>query len=169
VILGGVVCDFQERMAKSGSGKYAFFKLEDQAGQIEVQVGSAKLVEHRATLTGGEPLLVTALVDTPFGDGELARERIRLMDVRLLTSIRAERSSLIDIHLNADCLTAESLGTLHKLLRQFPGSCRTRLRLEIPQRSETVLDLGEDFKVAASEELLARLEQVFGDRVAVLR
>ena len=41
VILGGVVCDFQERMAKSGSGKYAFFKLEDQHGQIEVQVGSA--------------------------------------------------------------------------------------------------------------------------------
>jgi DNA polymerase-3 subunit alpha len=169
VILGGVVCDFQERMAKSGSGKYAFFKLEDQHGQIEVSVGSNKLVEHRATLTGGEPLLVTALVDTPFGDGEMARERLRFMDARPLTSVRAERSSLIDIHLNADCLTEESLGTLHKLLRQYPGPCRTRLRLEIPKRSETVLDLPDDFKVAASEELLARLEQEFGERVAVLR
>jgi DNA polymerase III subunit alpha len=169
VILGGVVCDFQERMARSGSGKYAFFKLEDQHGQIEIQVGSAKLLEHRATLTGGEPLLVTALVDTPFGDGETARERLRFMDARPLTSVRAERSSLIDITLNADCLTEESLGTLHKLLRRFPGPCRTRLRLEIPQRSETILELGEDFKVAASEDLLAGLEQVFGDRVAVLR
>jgi hypothetical protein len=108
-------------------------------------------------------------VDTPFGDGETARDRLRFMNARALTSVRAERSSLIDIHLNADCLTEESLGTLHKLLRQYPGPCRTRLRLEIPRRSETVFDLPEEFKVAASEELLASLEQVFGERVAVLR
>jgi DNA polymerase-3 subunit alpha len=169
VTLGGVVCDFQERMAKSGSGKYAFFKLEDQYGQIEVQVGNQKLGDHRLTLTSGEPLLVTALVDTPFGEGEMARERLRFLDARPLASIRAERSSLMDIRLNADRLTDDSLGLLHRLLRQYPGPCRTRLRLEIPQRSETVLELGEEFKVAASEELLARLEQAFGERVAVLR
>ena len=40
VTLGGVVCEFQERMAKSGSGKYAFFKLEDQYGQVEFMVGN---------------------------------------------------------------------------------------------------------------------------------
>jgi DNA polymerase III subunit alpha len=169
VILGGVVCDFQERMAKSGSGKYAFFKLEDQVGQIEVQVGTQKLNDHRVTLTSGEPLLVTATVDTPFGDGEMARERLRFVDARPLASIRAERSSLMDIRLNADRLTDDSLTRLYGLLRQFPGPCRARLHLEIPQRSETVLELGEDFKVAASEELLAKLEQVFGERVAVLR
>ena len=65
-------------------------------------------------------------------------------------------------------MTDDSLSNLHKLLRQFPGPCRTRLHLEIPQRSETVLELGEEFKVAASDELLAKLEQVFGERVAVL-
>jgi DNA polymerase-3 subunit alpha len=169
VILGGVVCDFQERMAKSGSGKYAFFKLEDQAGQIEVQVGSQKLNDYRLVLTGGEPLLVTATVDTPFGDGETARNRLRLVDARPLASIRAERSSLMDIWLNADRITEEGLQNLQRLLRQYPGPCRARLHLEIPQRSETVLELPEEFKVAASEELLARLEQAFGERVAVLR
>lgn len=48
--------------------------------------------------------------------------------------------------------------TLHKLLRQFSGPCHARLRLEIPQRSEPILDLGYDFKVAAADELLAKLE-----------
>jgi len=156
-------------MAKSGNGKYAFFKLEDQVGQIEVQVGSQKLNDHRITLTSGEPLLVTATVDTPFGDAENARDRLRLVEAKPLASIRAERSSLMDIRLNADRLTDDSLTTLHKLLRQFPGPCRARLHLEIPQRSETVLELGEEYKVAASEELLVRLEQAFGERVAVLR
>jgi len=169
VILGGVVGEYQERVIKNGTGKYAFFKLEDQFGTIEFHVASAKLNDYREVLTSGEPLLITGTVDAPFGEGESARERLRFMDAKLLTSIRAERSNLMEIRLNADLVTDDQMATLHKLLRQFPGTCHTRLRLEIPQRSETVLDLGDDFKVAAADELLAKLEQVFGERVAVLR
>jgi hypothetical protein len=66
-------------------------------------------------------------------------------------------------------VTPESLVTLKKLILEHPGTCRTYLRLNIPERSETVLDLGDDHKVAANDELLARIEQLFGDRVAVLR
>ncbi len=169
VILGGVVSDYQERQIKSGTGKYAFFKLEDQHGQIEFHVASSKLEEYRDVLTKGDPLLVTGTVDVPWGDAENPRERLRFVDAKLLTSIRAERSTMLDVRLNADLLNGDQLTALQKLLIQFPGTCRTRLRLEIPQRSETVFDLGDDFKVEASDELLSRLEQVFGDRVAVLR
>jgi DNA polymerase-3 subunit alpha len=169
VILGGVVSDYQERPIKNGTGKYAFFKLEDQHGQIELHVASAKLEQYREVLTKGDPLLVTGTVDVPYGDSENPRERLRFVDAKLLTSIRAERSSMMDVRLNADLLNAEQLLSLEKLLRQFPGNCRTRLRLEIPQRSEAIFDLSEEFNVEASDELLAKLEQVFGDRVAVLR
>jgi len=169
VILGGVISDYQERPIKNGTGKFAFFKLEDQHGQIEFHVSSSKLEEYREALTQGDPLLVTGTVDVPWGDSENPRERLRFVDAKLLASIRAERSTMMDVRLNADLLSDDQLLILQKLLRQFPGSCRTRLRLEIPQRSETVFDLGEEFKVEASDELLARLEQTFGDRVAVLR
>jgi DNA polymerase-3 subunit alpha len=169
VILGGVVSDYQERPIKNGTGKYAFFKLEDQHGQIELHVASARLEEYRDVLTRGDPLLVTGTVDVPYGDAENPRERLRFLDAKLLASIRAERSTMMDLRLNADLLSDEQLLALQRILRQFPGNCRTRVRLEIPQRSETVFDLGDEFKVAASDELLARLEQVFGDRVAVLR
>jgi DNA polymerase III subunit alpha len=169
VTLGGVVCDFQERMAKSGSGKYAFFKLEDQLGQVEFMVGGARLQEYREALTAGEPLLVTGTVDAPFGEGEMVRERIRFLSARPLAKVRSERSSLMEIRLDADRLTEEGLATLERLLRQFPGPCRTCLHLEIPKRSDTILELPREYDVAASEELLARVEQLFGDRVAVLR
>jgi DNA polymerase-3 subunit alpha len=59
--------------------------------------------------------------------------------------------------------------TFKRLILEHPGSCRTTLRLRIPQRSETVIDLGDDHKVAPNEELLARIDQLFGERVAVLR
>jgi DNA polymerase III alpha subunit len=125
--------------------------LEDQFGTIEFHVASAKLNDYRDVLTSGEPLLITGTVDAPFGEGESALERLRFMDAKPLASIRAERSNLMEIRLNVDLVSDEQMTTLHKLLRQFPGPCHTRLRLEIPQRNETVLDLGDDFKVAAAD------------------
>jgi DNA polymerase-3 subunit alpha len=168
VILGGVICEYQERMAKSGSGKYAFFKLEDQLGQVEFMVGGARLQEHRDVLTSGDPLLVTGTVDAPFGEGEMVRERIRFVSALPLAKV-LERSSMMEIRLDADRLTEDALASLERLLRQFPGPCRTWLHLEIPKRSDTILELPREYDVSASEELLARVEQLFGDRVAVLR
>jgi DNA polymerase-3 subunit alpha len=55
------------------------------------------------------------------------------------------------------------------VLRTHAGGCRAVLRMEIPMRSESILPLGDDYKIAASDDLLARIEQIFGDRVAVLR
>jgi DNA polymerase-3 subunit alpha len=169
VTIGGVICEYQERMAKSGSGKYAFFKLEDQQGQVEFMVGNARLTEYRDILTSNEPLLVSGTVDAPFGEGEAVRERLRFLSARPLASVRSERSSLMDIRLNADRVTEDGLRSLERLLRQFPGPCRTQLHLEIPKRSEAILALPEEYKVVASDELLARIEMLFGEKVAVLR
>ena len=169
VILAGVVTSYQERPMKNGTGKYAFMTLEDHTGQVEYIVNSKKVDDYRELLSGDEPLLVTGLVDAPFGDGEAVRERLRFMDAKLLSRIRSEKSSMLDIRLNADAVKAEQLQSLEKLLRAHAGPCRTTLRMEIPKRSETLLDLGDDYKVAASDDLLARIEQIFGDRVAVLR
>ena len=169
VILAGVVTSYQERPMKNGNGKYAFMTLEDHTGQVEYIVNSKKVDDYRELLSGDEPLLVTGTVDAPFGDGESVRERLRFIDAKLLSRIRSEKSSLLDIRLNADVVKGEQLQSLEKLLRAHAGPCRTTLRMEIPKRSETVLDLGDDYKVAASDDLLARIEQIFGERVAVLR
>ncbi len=169
VILAGVVAIYQERPMKSGQGKYAFFTLEDQTGQIEYMVNSKKVEEYREILSKDEPLLVTGTVDTPFGEGETARERLRFLDAKPLSRIRAEKSSLLDIKLNADVVNEGQLRALEKVLRTHSGGCRAVLRMEIPMRSETILALGDDYKIAASDDLLARIEQIFGERVAVLR
>ena len=89
--------------------------------------------------------------------------------MKLLSKVRAEKSSLLDIKLNADVVSEDQIQALEKVLRTHTGGIRAVLRMEIPKRSETVLDLGDDYKVAASDELLARIEQIFGARVAVLR
>ena len=169
VILAGVINAFVERPMKNGMGKIAYFNLEDHTGQIEFFVNSRKLEEYREILSRDEPMLMTGVVDAPWGEGEAARERLKFVDAKLLSKVRTEKSSLLDIKLNADQVREEQFPPLEKLLRSHPGVCRVVLRMEIPKRSETVLDLGDDYKVAATDELLARIEQIFGARVAVLR
>src|SRR6185503_17513441 len=105
VTLAGVVVDFQERTMKSGNGKFAFFKLEDQAGQVEFMVGSKKLDDYRDVLTRDDPLLVSGTVDAPFGEGEAVRERLRFNDAKLLTAVRAEKSTTLDVRINADVVS----------------------------------------------------------------
>ena len=102
---------------------------------------------------------------------EAARERLKFVDAKLLAKVRTERARLLDIRLNADPGSREEqFPPLREAAAQpTPGVCRVVLRMEIPKRSETVLDLGDDYKVAATDELLARIEQIFGARVAVLR
>jgi len=154
---------------KSGAGKIAYFTFEDLSGQIEYFVSAKKVDEYREILSRDEPLLVTGVVEAPFGEGETVRERLRFIDAKPLSRVRAEKSSLLDIKLNADLVSQDQLRALEKVLRNFGGACKATLRMEIPKRSETVLDLGDEYKVIASDDLLARIEQIFGARVAVLR
>ena len=113
--------------------------------------------------------MVTGSVDAPMGDGPV-RERLRFFEARPLVDVRAERSSAVDIRLNADKVSAANLDKLEALLRGYErGRCVTRLRLEIPQRSETVLELGDDYCVPPLDDLLNRIEQIFGEPVAFMR
>jgi DNA polymerase-3 subunit alpha len=169
VILAGVVAVYQEKPMKSGNGKIAYFTLEDHSGQMEYFVSAKKVDEYRELLSRDEPLLVTGVVEAPFGEGETVRERLRFIDAKPLSRVRAEKSSLLDIRLNADVVSDDQMRALEQVLRHHTGACKAVLRMEIPKRSETVLDLGDQYKVAASDDLLARIEQIFGARVAVLR
>jgi len=72
-------------------------------------------------LTSGEPLLIQRTVDAPFGEARARASGCVFMDAKLRSSIRAERSSLMEIRLNADLVTNEQMATSQKLLRQFPA------------------------------------------------
>jgi DNA polymerase-3 subunit alpha len=86
-----------------------------------------------------------------------------------IAELRAQKTSRVDIHLNADSVTREQIAELKSILMAAPrGVCQATVRLAIPQRSETVIALGDRWMVSPSDELLGRLERVFGDRVATL-
>jgi DNA polymerase-3 subunit alpha len=168
VAIGGIVTDYQDKPTKSGNGRVAFFKLEDQYGQVKAVVFPKTYDKLMGVFAGDEPLLITGKVIDE-GEGETTDYKIFVDDAKPLKKLREEKTSAVHLYLNADSVSDLMLGELKTLLRAHHGECKTWLHLKIPMRSETVMELGQAYRVSPTDELLTRLERLFGERVAVLR
>ena len=164
--VGGVVSQYREMITKKGD-KMARFILEDATGQMEVVVFPKTFEKVRHVLVSDEPILAHGEVRNE-GNGEQSDWKMMLNEAVPMAELRQSKTSRVDIHLNADVLTGDQVTALRTILAGAKGSCQAVVRLRIPQRSETIIPLGEHWLVAPSDDLLARLERLFGDRVATL-
>jgi DNA polymerase-3 subunit alpha len=165
--IGGVVAAYRERPTRKGDGKLAFFQLEDSCGQLEVVVFPKTFEKVRHILVSDEPLLCSGKV-VDEGEGEQHAFRLLLENAVPLGELRRAKTNRVEIRLNADAVTPEQVDALRGVLADSRGSCQTVVRLFIPGRSETIIPLDQSFSVAPTDEFLARLERLFGERVATL-
>ena len=161
VSVGGMVSEYRERPLKSGNGRMAFFNLEDATGQIEVVCFSKPFAEYEEVLKLDEPLLVTGRLATE-GDGESTVRRMLMKEAVPLARLRNDRTKKIVVELSADLLDEQQLSAVKKVLERFPGAVTSVLRLIVPQRSRTDVELPARYAVTPSDELLAGLEKIVG-------
>ncbi|MCG8416806.1 MAG: DNA polymerase III subunit alpha [Proteobacteria bacterium] len=164
--IGGVVSAYRERPTRRGDGKLAFFQLEDATGQIEVVVFPKTFEKVRHILVSDEPILCSGKV-VDEGEGAQHAWKILLEEATPLAELRS-KTTRVDIHLNAASVTSEQIEALKSILAGSRGNCATVLLLEIPKRSATRLWLGESWNVTPSDEFLARLERLLGERAVSL-
>jgi DNA polymerase-3 subunit alpha len=165
--IGGIVSQYREMITKKGD-KMARFILEDAEGTLEVIAFPKTFEKVRHVLVSDEPILVSGAVKNE-GTAESAEWKMLLEAATPLSDLRQSKTSRVDIHLNADSTTPDQVDELKTILANATrGACQAMIRLRIAQRSETVISLPEAWAVAPTDDLLARLERLFGDRVATL-
>jgi hypothetical protein len=86
-----------------------------------------------------------------------------------LSRLRTEKTKQMMLTVAADGLTDERLDQLKATLARHAGPVTTVLRVTVPMRSYADYVLPADYGVTPSDELLARLEKLFGGEVARLR
>ena len=119
-------------------------------------------------LVSDEPILCSGAIKNE-GNAEAPEWKMLLESAAPLSELRTAKSTRVDIHLDADILTADQIDELKTILANAQrGNCMPYVRLKIAQRSETVVALPEAWAVSPTEDLLTRLERLFGDRVATL-
>jgi len=165
--IGGIVSQYREMITKKGD-KMARFMLEDAEGTLEVIAFPKTFEKVRHVLVSDEPILCTGAVKNE-GNAESPEWKMLLETCAPLSELRQLKTTRVDIHLNADQLTHDQIDELKTILANAErGNCQAVLRLKIPQRSETVVTLPEAWAVSPTEDLLARLARLFGDRVTTL-
>jgi DNA polymerase-3 subunit alpha len=165
--IGGIVSQYREMITKKGD-KMARFMLEDAAGTLEVIAFPKTFEKVRHVLVSEDPILCGGQVKNE-GTSESPEWKMILDRAEVLSQLREQKSSRVDIHLNADMLTHDQIDELKTILANAQrGACTPVVRLKISKRSETVIALPEAWAVSPTEDLLTRLERLFGDRVATL-
>jgi DNA polymerase-3 subunit alpha len=165
--VGGIVSQYREMITKKGD-KMARFVLEDSEGTLEVIAFPKTFEKVRHVLVSDEPILCTGQVKNE-GTSDAAEWKMLLETASPLSELRQQKTTRVDIHLDADTVTGEQIAELKTILANATrGGCQAVLRLSIGRRSETVIALPDAWDVSPTEDLLVRLERLFGDRVATL-
>jgi len=176
IVVGGVVSDFRERPLKSGNGRMAIFRLEDQSGSIEVVCFSKAYGDCEEALKSGEPLLVTATLvsESDRGDGgdggEQAEQRkLHMRAAQPLSQLRREKTQRIVIDLPADSLTKPQVEGLQRVFKQHHGHVPVSLRIVQPSRWRVEARLPQHLAILPSDECLQAIEILCGRSAIQLR
>ncbi len=165
--IGGIVSQYREMITKKGD-KMARFMLEDAEGTLEVIAFPKTFEKVRHVLVSDEPILCSGAVKNE-GNSEAPEWKMLLESAAPLSELRQQKTSRVDIHLNADNATHDTIDELKTILANaVRGNCQAVIRLKIPMRSETVVTLPEAWALSPTEDLLNRLERLLGDRAATL-
>ena len=173
VKIGGVVSALKLRNTKKGD-RYGSFNLEDKTGFLEIIAWPDVYKKCAELLAADDPIFVK-------GRLEAGEERIQVIanEISLLAEAaakgRANGNGLgndrrdgekLHLHARESEISADELVRLRDMLLEYPGPCTVFLHLYAASLSETVIELPNQVRVAATPELEASVEKLFGARVS---
>jgi DNA polymerase-3 subunit alpha len=174
IAVAGIVTGWRERLTKTGK-KIAFASLEDLTGARDLVIYEDVGQKYEALLKGDEPVLVKGMVRLAEKFGAEAQQEsaepspeIKVDEVSRLSDVRAAKATRVELRVDAEQATPDRLAELKALLAKYPGPCAAALSIVVPGAAETRIAL-KNTRVAASDDLLAAVDRLFGAKVAQVR
>ncbi|MBW2555117.1 MAG: DNA polymerase III subunit alpha, partial [Deltaproteobacteria bacterium] len=157
--IGGIVSKRKEINTRKGD-RMCFITLEDIKGVIEVVVFSDLYKTCSDLLKSDQPILVKGKV---VKDGD--KETVKILASKIIPLSDADKllPPVTHLTLNLSEINKNQLEQLRGILLNYPGDCQAFLHLVIPQKSETIISLGNSFKVNPSPKLINEIKILFGN------
>ena len=156
VRIGGVVSAIKEINTRKGD-RMARITLEDLKGSIEIVVFPEVYKESSSALKGDEPILVT-------GTLTIEEEKPKILAKGVMPLCEAKGRIGIDVHftVKTPSVTKKQLERLREIFLNHPGKSGVFLHLLIPNRSETIISLGDDLRLTPSDLLINEVDALLG-------
>jgi len=162
--VAGVVENYQERVFKrGGSGKVAFFELEDAHGRVKAKLRGDRIDEFGHLLKGGEPLLVRGKVSMPVSDdsGDEGEPVLFVDSVEQLSGAVLAAAKRLMLRVSVERTESSQLVLLAAILGGAAGDTPVDLTLGFEAGAQVQCQLPQ--KVRLSDRLLGQLERALGD------
>ena len=157
--LAGLMIGMRVRKMKNGS-KIVSVELDDKTARIEARIFEEKYEQYGHLLNKDKLIIVEGKVayDDYFGGYRITAETI--YDI---TEARQRFAQRLEIQLDEQQAANGFIGELNQLLNPFrEGSCPVWIRYK-KQHATAMLNLGEDWRVQPSDELIKRLQELAGE------
>ena len=156
VKLPGMVKSIKEIQTRKGD-RMAFITFEDLEGIVEVTVFSDLYAQTRDLLNCGEPLILSGL-----REGEPDSPKILAQEIHLLKDAPRHFSRSVIVKVSTLGADSRQIRSLKTILERYRGKVPVKLSVTIPNRSETIISLGE-LGCDPSEAFMSEVRNQFGN------
>lgn len=156
VRIAGTVGAFRTILTKK-KDTMAYVTIEDMKGSLELIVFSDTYKKCASVLQSGEPVYVTGTVDA-----NDENTKIIASEIQPLKHVLEHPFSTIHFDIDASKVTPDAMEALKRILLKYKGKLDCFIHLHLNGQSETVIYLGDDFRLDASKELKIESESLFG-------
>lgn len=163
VTVGCVVSILRERPLRDGSGRMAFVTVEDLTGQVEMMVSARAFAKYEDVLKSDAPLVVKMAVSVDRDDEGNQRLRVRCQEVHSISEARKARTRGVLLNVKSDLVDERRLTALKGVLKEFPGRCAVRVVVHIDKTADVDIDLPASVRLDPCDDVVDRVEQLFGD------
>ncbi len=166
VTLAGVVTELRDRPMRDGSGRTAFFMLQDTLGSIECAVFKKAYESCAEYLTSSDPIIVNGQVMVD-GEGDEAVVKLRVISIRPLIDVLKSSARRVHCMLPAD-IDRKRLTDLSELLKNYAGACPVSCHYKLEGEYESVVNLPNAWRVDPCADLIDKAEMILGSKGMVL-
>ncbi|MEW8626372.1 MAG: DNA polymerase III subunit alpha [Candidatus Thiodiazotropha sp.] len=158
VVVSGLVVTASHRQTQRG--RMGTLLLDDRSGRIECTLFNENYEQHRDLISADKILVVSGMLNYDEFRGGLS---IRADNLLSIEQARSHYARLLNIQMRTDRLEPGQLcESLEQTLSPYlGGTTGVRLHYRNEQASGDI-QLGKDWRVNPTDELLKRLEQLFG-------
>ena len=163
VTIGGIIDSMKEILTKKGD-KMAFLSLQDLNGSCETVVFPSVYKAAGTLLQKDALIFVKGKIDARDDVAKLLADEIIPLE-----EVPKRYTRMIAINIKTAGLGVEVLQEVRRILVAHKGNIPVYLTLQDPKGRMTVLDSGEDLRVAISDVLFEEIERLLGENSVKIR
>jgi DNA polymerase-3 subunit alpha len=155
VTLCGMNAGLKEITTKKGE-RMAFLTLEDRDGSVEAVIFADAFQASQPLLERDEPLLLVGTVQQ-----EEKGAKVLVQRLLSLADAKEQMTQAVRFRLPLERLSRGILEDLKAILERHRGECRAYIHLVIEPKCETIISLGDQFRVKPSRGLVEEINGFF--------